>query len=119
MIDTSNTSSYIEKVIMNLPAFLEKYPGIESIITTLLPYIPALKQLAEEEVEKVIDLMLTNKWNRVDEKLVKLMTHEQKLALLDETHKDALAAAEAEYRHNQLAFELGLKLALALLLALL
>lgn len=117
MTETTNGSSYIEKILFDLPAFIEKYPEIEAIIAVLLPYVPALKKLAEEEVQAVIDDMLSNRWRKVDEKLVKLMTKDERLALLDETYKEAFASAEAQYRHKQLLYDVAVKVALACMLA--
>ena len=68
-----------------------------SIVTTLTPYLPAMKRCGMAVFNTVVDAMSRQDWSRIDRELYIHMTENERDALGDSVLKDAREAVKHAY----------------------
>jgi len=79
------------------------------------PYLPTLAREGKECFDNFIIHVLKNDWPAVNSLMYEKMTAEERRSLEDAVYKRAVDATKAKLRRKELANELWLKMAMALL----
>jgi len=108
----------MERNIRDLTDLIDD-PLLAGVVTLITPYVPALKKLGSYELHIVMENMLANKWRRVDETCIPLLTREQRMKLISESYDLSYAAALDAWQHKKLLYETAIKVGVALLIGLL
>ena len=98
---------------------LEMHPEVQMLLKTIRPYLPVIVRGGQTVYEDFISYAVEGKWTELDQKMWGQMTEDERDALSSQVLVEARRAVDNQYERDKLAKQTALKVASALLLAIL
>jgi len=115
-MSADNTKS--DKVFETLFAGLATNPQLAAVISSIKPYIPALKRAGTEMFDDVVSLASKGLWTEADRIMWVNMTDDERNELYSDVLTASRDAVDRMYERQQLVKETAMKVAMSILMTL-
>jgi len=98
---------------------LESHPQIQMLLLTIKPFLPVIIREGKTAYEDFLSYSVEGKWVELDQKMWSKMTEDERDVLSSQVLEEARQSVDNQYQRDKTARETAIKIASALLLAIL